>query len=128
MASVTWPSPPSPALPTLNPSNLGIYDTINNTPDTHGVHQPVDRGAWRRREFRVRVHGGAYELPELGENLDMPLIATHHGMYLTGDTVEGRPSGGRGGLGHERTDLPHLAQVINLDHPAAESPIHDNTT
>jgi hypothetical protein len=78
MASVTWPPPPSPAQPTLNPNNLGFYDMVNNTPGTHGVHQPVDRGAWRRRmEFRVRVHGGAYELPELREDLDMPLMGAY---------------------------------------------------
>jgi hypothetical protein len=28
-------------------------------------------------EFRVRVHGGAYELPELREDLDMPLMGAY---------------------------------------------------
>ena len=68
-----------------------------HTRNIHGVHQPVDQGAWRRRrEFRVRVHG----------------------LYLIGDTVEGRP--GR----------PRRAPCAGHTPPSptvAESPIHANT-
>ena len=97
MASVTWPPPPSPAQPTLNPSNLGFYDMVNNTPDTHGVHQPVDQGAWRRRrEFRVRVHG----------------------LYLIGDMVEGLPG---------RPRRAPCAGHTPPSPTVAESPIHANT-
>jgi hypothetical protein len=51
--------------PTLSPSSLGFRGLINHTPRTHGVHQSIDREAWRgRREVRVRVRGDAYENSE----------------------------------------------------------------
>jgi hypothetical protein len=77
-----------------------VSETVSSlwhTRNIHGVHQPIDQGAWRRRrEFRVRVHG----------------------LYLIGDTVEGR------------SGRPRRAPCAGHTPPSptvTESPIHANT-